>query len=340
MLAEQQDPNPTGKAMKAMTKRVWMEWPLSPDLLSQLTGFAEVVDDGDMKKLPGSTIITGIRRYYDGEFLDRVGPSLVMIAKPGIGVDNIDLEAATSRGILVCNTPDAPSESTAEHAVALLMAVAKRVMVGDKQVRGAADIGRDEMRGTELLGSTLGIVGYGRIGRRVAEMCAMGIKMNVTIFDPLLDDNFQLPPGVSRTDDLDQIFAQNQFVTLHTPLLPATRHLANERRLRMMKPGSYLINASRGGVVDESALIRVLQEGHLAGAGLDVFDPEPPLADNPLLKMRNVVLTPHIASNTDAGMAAMQEGTVENMVKILKGEKPTWIANKEAWPGRMKDTTN
>ena len=318
-----------------MTKKVWMEWSLSPTLMSRLTELGEVVSDGDMAQLHGSAVITAIRRYYDGEFMDRVGPNLKMIAKPGIGVDNIDLDAATTRGILVCNTPDAPSESTAEHAVALLMAVAKRVMVGDMHLRGPADFGRDDMRGTELLGSKLGIVGYGRIGRRVAEMCALGIRMQVTIYDPLLASDVALPAGVSRTDDVDAIFSENQFVTLHTPLLPATHHLANERRLRLMKPGSYLINASRGGVVDEGALIKVLQEGHLAGAGLDVFDPEPPLADNPLLKMNNVVLTPHIASNTDAGMAAMQAGTVENIVNVLKGERPTWVANPEAWPGRM-----
>ena len=322
-----------------MTKKVWMEWSLSPTLMSRLTELGEVVSDGDMAQLHGSAVITGIRRYYDGEFMDRVGPNLKMIAKPGIGVDNIDLDAATTRGILVCNTPDAPSESTAEHAVALLMAVAKRVMVGDMHLRGPADFGRDDMRGTELLGSKLGIVGYGRIGRRVAEMCALGIRMQVTIYDPLLASDVALPAGVSRTDDVDAIFSENQFVTLHTPLLPATHHLANERRLRLMKPGSYLINASRGGVVDEGALIKVLQEGHLAGAGLDVFDPEPPLADNPLLKMNNVVLTPHIASNTDAGMAAMQAGTVENIVNILKGERPTWVANPEAWPGRMEQNT-
>ena len=322
-----------------MTKKVWMEWSLSPTLMSRLTELGEVVSDGDMAQLHGSAVITGIRRYYDGEFMDRVGPNLKMIAKPGIGVDNIDLDAATTRGILVCNTPDAPSESTAEHAVALLMAVAKRVMVGDMHLRGPADLGRDDMRGTELLGSKLGIVGYGRVGRRVAEMCALGIRMQVTIYDPLLASDVALPAGVSRTDDVDAIFSENQFVTLHTPLLPATHHLANERRLRLMKPGSYLINASRGGVVDEGALIKVLQEGHLAGAGLDVFDPEPPLADNPLLKMNNVVLTPHIASNTDAGMAAMQAGTVENIVNVLKGERPTWVANPEAWPGRMEQDT-
>ncbi len=318
-----------------MTKKVWMEWPLPPTLTTRLTALAEVVSDGDMAKLHGSTVISAIRRYYDGEFMDRVGPNLIMIAKPGIGVDNIDLDAATERGILVCNTPDAPSESTAEHAVALLMAVAKRVMVGDMHLRGAEDLGRDEMRGTELLGSSLGIVGYGRIGRRVAEMCALGIRMHVTVYDPFLPDDVALPAGVARTEDVDTIFAENRFVTLHTPLLPETHHLVNERRLRLMKPGSYLINASRGGVVDETALVKALQDGHLAGAGLDVFDPEPPLADNPLLKMKNVVLTPHIASNTEAGMAAMQAGTVDNIVDVLQGERPAWIANSEVWPGRM-----
>lgn len=319
-----------------MAKKIWMEWPLPPEMVSPIRELAEIVDDGDMEKLHGSTVISGIRRYYDGEFMDRVGPNLVQIAKPGIGVDNIDLDAATSRGILVCNTPDAPSESTAEHAVALLMAVAKRVMVGDMHLRGDSDIERGEMLGTELLGSSLGIVGFGRIGRRVAEMCALGIRMNVTIFDPILPDDIQLPEGVSRTDDLDAIFAENRFVTLHTPLLPETHHLANERRLRLMQRGSYLINASRGGVVDESALINALDDGHLAGAGLDVFDPEPPMPDNPLLAMKNVVLTPHIASYTEAGMTAMQAGTVENIAKVLKGERPTWIANPKAWPGRME----
>ncbi len=319
-----------------MTKKVWMEWPLPPTLATRLTALAEVVSDGDMAKLHGSTVISAIRRYYDGEFMDRVGPNLKMIAKPGIGVDNIDLDAATERGILVCNTPDAPSESTSEHAVALLMAVAKRVMVGDMHLRGATDLGRDEMRGTELLGSSLGIVGYGRIGRRVAEMCALGIRMHVTVYDPFLPDDVALPAGVARTEDVDTIFAENRFVTLHTPLLPETHHLVNERRLRLMKPGSYLINASRGGVVDETALVKALQDGHLAGAGLDVFDPEPPLADNPLLKMKNVVLTPHIASNTEAGMAAMQAGTVDNIVNVLRDERPTWIANSEVWPGRMR----
>ena len=318
-----------------MSKKVWMEWPLTPELLTRLTELAEVVTDGDMSKIAGSDVITAINRSYDGDFMDRVGPNLKQIVTPGIGLDNIDVDAATERGILVCNTPDGPTESTAEHAVALLMSVAKRVMMGHMRLRGATDIEQLELRGTELLGNTLGIVGYGRIGKRVAEICAQGIRMEVMVYDPILPQDVELSAGIARTDDLDAIFSENRFVTLHTPFLPTTRHLANERRLRLMKPGSYLINASRGGVVDEAALIKVLQEGHLAGAGLDVFDPEPPLADNPLLKMTNVVLTPHIASNTDEGIAAMQAGTVENVVQVLKGERPPWIANPEAWPGRM-----
>ncbi len=318
-----------------MNKKVWMEWPLPPALIARLRALAEVVTDGDLGKLPGSDVISGIGRYYDGQVMDMVGPELKLVAKPGIGLDNIDLNAATARGILVSNTPDAPSESTAEHAVALLMAVAKRVMVGDMHLRGGEGIDRSDLRGTELLGRSLGIVGYGRIGRRVAEICAQGIRMKVMVYDPVLPDEFELPAGVARVVDLDTIFSENRFVTLHTPLLPSTRHLADERRLRLMRPGSYLINASRGGVVDEAALIKVLREGHLAGAGLDVFDPEPPPADNPLLKMRNVVLTPHIASNTDAGIDAMQAGTAENIERVLLGERPTWLANPEVWPGRM-----
>jgi phosphoglycerate dehydrogenase-like enzyme len=203
------------------------------------------------------------------------------------------------------------------------------------QLRGDKSIERADMRGTELLGRVLGVVGYGRIGRRVAEICALGLKMRVLAHDPYLTTKPPTPAGVELIDDLDSIFSQADFVTLHTPLSPDTRHLADERRLRLMKPGSYLINASRGPVVDEAALIKVLQEGHLAGAGLDVFDPEPPQPDNPLLTMKNVVVTPHIASSTDRGLTAMMKGNAENIVQVLKGQRPIWLVNPEAWPGRM-----
>lgn len=319
-----------------MKPRVWIGVKSPPaEIAGPLSELAEVVTGGDQGNLPGSTVaVCGGANAADGAFMDRVGPQLQLLAMPGIGLNHIDLAAASKRGILVCNNPDAPTESTAEHTVALLLAVAKRVMVGDMQLRGA-DIPRARMTGTEVLGRTLGVLGYGRIGRRVAEICALGLGMTVLVYDPFINPGQPIAPGISFTEDMDAIFARGDFVTLHTPLTAETRHLVGERQLRLMKRGSYLINASRGGVIDEAALIRALQDGHLAGAGLDVFDPEPPEPDNPLLKMPNVVVTPHIASRTDAGVRAMWGGVAHQIGQVLRGERPSNLANPEAWPGRV-----
>lgn len=321
-----------------MKPKVWMDWHPAPELQDKIREVAELINDGDQEKMIGCEIVGGVRQKFDGALMDKIGPQLRMLGRPGIGVDAIDVDAASERGILVTNTPDAPTESTAEHAIALLMAVAKRVMVGDMYLRDdSRAIDRSLMRGTELLGRTLGVVGYGRIGRRVAEIAAHGLKMDVLVHDPFVPATTPTPEGIRLTDDLDEIFRQGDFVTLHTPLMPSTRHLADERRLRLMKKGSYLINASRGPVVDEAALIAVLEEGHLAGAGLDVFDPEPPLVGNPLLKMLNVVVTPHIASGTDRGIEAMHNGAVENIILAAQGQKPRWIVNADVWPGRFAE---
>jgi phosphoglycerate dehydrogenase-like enzyme len=251
-------------------------------------------------------------------------------------VDNVDIPSASARQILVLNTPDAPTESTAEHAVALLMAVAKRVLVGDMYLRSDRTIPRAEMIGTELLGRTLGVIGYGRIGRRVAEICALGLRMNVLAYDPFINLTQATPERVTLTSDLDELLRQANFVTVHVPLLPNTRHFIGEREMRLMAQGSYLINASRGPVIDEAALIRLLQEGHFAAVGLDVFDPEPPHPDNPLLKMRNVVVTPHIASSTDRGIYAMMHGVADQVIQVLQGERPPYLLNPEVWPGRVR----
>lgn len=318
-----------------MKPKVWMGWRFPPEMMARLEEVADISSDGDMDKLPGAVVMCPGRPRVTGELMDLAGPSLKLIARVGIGVDTVDIPAATERGILIINTPDAPTESTAEHAVALLMAVAKRVMVGDMFLRGAQNIERTDMRGTELKGRVLGVVGYGRIGRRVAEICAAGIKMKVLAYDPFLAGPMPTPEGVELISDLDTLLSNANFVTLHTPLTAETHHLIGERELRLMQPGSYLINASRGPVLDEAALIRALQDGHLAGAGLDVFDPEPPEPDNPLLKMINVVVTPHIASSTDLGLAAMFNGCTDQIIQVLRGERPPSIVNPEAWPGRM-----
>ncbi|MCC9077485.1 hydroxyacid dehydrogenase [Litorilinea aerophila] len=321
-----------------MKPKVVMQFELRMGAADLVREVADVIIDPTMEQAAGADVVVVGGMYADAAFMDRVGPNLKAIAKPGIGVDNIDVDAATERNILVIHTPDAPTESTAEHAVALLMAVAKRVMVGDMHLRHDRSIGREEMMGTELLDRTLGVVGYGRIGRRVAEICALGLRMNVLVFDPFVDKNLPTPERVTLTDNLDELLRRAHFVTVHVPLTPATRHLIGERELRLMQPGSYLINASRGPVVDEAALIRALQDGHLAAAGLDVFDPEPPAPDNPLLSMRNVVVTPHIASNTDRGIRAMNYGVAEQVVQVLRGERPPFIVNAQVWPGRVPQT--
>ena len=318
-----------------MKPKVVMQFELRLGATERIREVADVVIDPTLEQAAGADIIVAGASKFDAAVMDQLGPNLKAIARTGIGVDTIDLEAATARNILVINTPDAPTESTAEHAVALLMAVAKRVMVGDMLLRGDTAIQRSDMLGTELLGRTLGVVGYGRIGRRVAEICALGLRMDVLVYDPYIQLDQPTPERVRLTDKLDELLSQAMFVTVHVPLLANTRHFIGEREMRLMPRGSYLINASRGPVIDEAALIRLLEEGHLAAAGLDVFDPEPPLADNPLLKMKNVVLTPHIASSTDRGIYAMMHGVADQIIQILNGERPPHIVN-HVWPGRVQ----
>ncbi len=316
-----------------------LELPMgATERLRDMAGVAEVVIDPELEAVAGADIVVVGARKIDAEFMAKAGNRLKMIATPGIGVDKIDVDAASERGIIVIHNPDAPTESTAEHAVALLMAMAARVMVGNRFLRGDRTVDRADMRGTELLGRNLGVVGYGRIGRRVAEICASGLKMNVTVHDPYVDLQQETPERVTLTDDLETVLKDAKFVTLHTPLLPATRHLIGERELRMIPQGGYLVNASRGPVVDEQALIRVLQDGHLAGAALDVTDPEPPLPDNPLLAMKNVIVTPHIASGTDRGIHAMMHGVADQIAQVIGGEPPRSMVNPKVWPGRFADS--
>ncbi len=313
---------------------VWCEFPIAADLRERLAAVSEVIVGGDVLALENvAAIVIGNLLDAGPAFMDRMGGSLAVIARPGIGIDNINLAAATERGILTIHTPDAPTESTAEHTVALLLAVAKRVVTGARYLQGH-DLERSQMLGLELKDRVLGVVGFGRIGRRVAEICGLGLKMKVIVYDPFIQQVEQ--PGVELTSDLDYLLANADVVTLHTPLMVETRQLMNASRISRMKPGAYLINASRGPVVDETALLDALRSGHLAGAGLDVTDPEPPLPDNPLLAMPNVVVTPHIASYTDRGVRGMQEGVTEQLVQIFSGQRPPFIANGQAWPGRAK----
>ncbi len=320
-----------------MRPKVWVDAKLGPDAEEELTSAADVVyssDTGDLQDAYAA-IVSSVPDV-DGRFCDQTGKRLRVVARRGIGIDNVNLADATERGIAVVNTPDAPTESTAEHTVALLLAIAKRVVAGDISLRGG-EIERTQLLGTEVRGRVLGVVGCGRIGSRVAEIASQGLRMRVISYDPYVDWSAVCVPELETVDSLDALLTEADFVTLHTPLVLETRGMIGQAELRKMKPGAYLINASRGGVLDERALVEVLREGHLSGAALDVFDPEPPAPDNPLLEMANVVATPHIGSYTETGTSAMDIGAVRQVLQVLRGERPANLMNPRAWPGRSSE---
>ena len=276
----------------------------------------------------GSTSVTG-------EVMDRLGPQLLVVGRTGIGVDRIDLDAATQRGILVINTPDGPTESTAEHAVALLLNLCKGVARGDRRLRSGQGFpaAGTFTPGLETSGATLGLIGLGRIGSRVAAI-ARALGMRVLAFDPFVTPERALALGVEVIPTLAEMLARSQVVSIHCPATPETYHIINEQTLSQMLAGSYLINVSRGSLVDHAALFTALQSGHLAGAGLDVFDPEPPLADDPLFLLPNTICTPHIGSYTSAGLLRMQTMACEQVVSVLRGERPPNLVNPAAWDKR------
>jgi len=318
-----------------MKPKVWTEVNLHPEALARLQAQADVVISSSLDDLAGAEAAIIGRSVVDAGFIERAGPSLKLVIRHGIGYNTLDVPTATRYGVLACNTPDAPTESTAEQAVGLLLAVAKTIVKSDMVLRANTPWTLADLRGVEVRDRVLGVVGYGRIGRRVAEICGLGLKMPIVVFDPYLTSAAPTADYVTMASSLDALLPQVDFLTLHTPLMPETHHLIGERELRLMKPGAFLINVSRGPVVDETALIRALQDGHLAGAGLDVFDPEPPMPDNPLLRMANVVVTPHVASNTDKGLWRMSSSVVDQVLQVLAGERPTFLIDAAAWPGRV-----
>ncbi len=251
----------------------------------------------------------------DAEVLD--AGRLRVVSNVAVGVDNIDLEAAHARGIPVTNTPGALTDATADMAMALLLAVARRVPEGDAMVRRGAFNGWGPMTmlGAELSGCKLGIVGPGRIGSAVARRAA-AFGMEILIHG--LEDHPEWGPSIP----LDDLLAQADFVSLHCPLTPDTHHLLDAERLGRMKPGSYLINTARGPVVDEAALAEVLGSGHLAGAALDVFEREP-IVHPGLMELRNVVLAPHAASATHRTRDAMARMAARDLVAVLEGREPS-----------------
>ncbi|MCD6373693.1 MAG: hydroxyacid dehydrogenase [Thermococcus sp.] len=243
-------------------------------------------------------------------------PKLKVIGRAGVGLDNIELEAAKERGIKVVNSPGASSRSVAELAVALMFNVARKVAFADRKMREGV-WAKKQCMGIEVEGKTLGVVGFGRIGYEVAKI-AKALGMNLLLYDPYPNEERAKEVG-GKFVSLEELLKESDVVTLHVPLIDATYHLINEERLKLMKPTAILINAARGAVVDTEALVKALQEGWIAGAGLDVFEEEPLPADHPLTKLDNVVLTPHIGASTVEAQMRAGVQVAEQIVEVLKG---------------------
>ncbi len=249
-------------------------------------------------------------------------PKLKVVGRHGVGVEAIDLEAAKQRGIVVCNTPDANLESVAEQAVGFMIVLSKQILRADQALRQGRWNVRYEYIGQELFQRTLGLVGMGRIGARVAEICHFGFHMPVIYHDVVAYPELEAKLSARRLP-LDDVLAQADYVSLHVPLLPSTKGMIGAAQLAKMKKGAILINTSRGAVVDEAALIDALKSGHLGGAGLDVFTTEPTPSDNPLFQLENVVLTPHMAAHTDDALKAMSM-VAEDVIRVLEGKEPAY----------------
>jgi glyoxylate reductase len=314
-----------------MAKNVLVSNTLNREALTLFPGDYHIDLHDSVDPLPKTELI---RRLHDKDGLichiispvdDEVlaaGPRLKVVANVAVGFNNIDVAAARRRGIVVTNTPDVLTETTADFAWALLMAAARRVVEADHYARSGQWTRWDWtlLWGHDVHGKTLGVMGFGRIGRAVARR-AQGFAMRI-----LYHDAMRAPAEAERElgatfVDVPTLLQQSDFVTLHTPLLPDTRHLIDEAALRSMKKTAVLVNAARGPIVDEAALVRALREGWIAAAGLDVFEEEPRIHQG-LLPLTNVVLAPHIASASGDTRLAMAMLAVRNCIAVLEGKPP------------------
>jgi lactate dehydrogenase-like 2-hydroxyacid dehydrogenase len=273
-------------------------------------------------------LLSQLTDHVDGDVLDAGKPNLRIVANYAVGTDNIDLAAAKQRDVVVTNTPGVLTDAVAEHTVALMFSLARRIPEADQYAKSGRYTGWDPFLflGIELKGKTLGIIGLGRIGFGVAERCVRGMGMRVLYNDPRTSPDFERELG-GQFRSLDDLLRESDIISIHVPLLPTTHHLMNAERLRSMKPTSLLINTSRGPIVDEAALLDALERKQIGGAALDVFECEPSItckADDHLrLKaLPNVILTPHIASATVEARQAMSRVAAENILAALEGHQP------------------
>lgn len=260
----------------------------------------------------------------DAELLAAATPRLGIIGVASVGLDRIDLEAATRAGVMVVNAPTGNTIAAAEHCMALMLALLRRVPAAHASV-SSGEWDRSRFTGRELRGKMLGIIGFGKIGKAVARR-ALGFEMRILAADPYLTEE-QVSEGGARLVALPELLHRSDVVTVHTPLTAQTRHLIGRAQIEAMRPGTFVLNVARGGIVDEGALVEALRSGHLAGAGVDVYATEPITADNPLLSAPNVVLTPHLGASTAEAQDRVGLEMAEQLLQALDGITPPYAVN-------------
>jgi len=278
-------------------------------------------------EVPGAHALV-VRMGRITEEVIAAGTSLQVIGQNAVGLDNIDVAAATRRGIPVVHTPGANSVSVAEYVIGAVLTLARRFPLMDREMRAGNWLVRNQW-GRELSGCTFGVIGLGHIGSLVARRCRAAFDAEILALDPYLPPAQAAALEITLADSLDELLRRSDVVSLHVPLTAETEGLLGARELALMKPTAYLINAARGPVVDEAALAAALRRGTIAGAAVDVYSQEPPPPEHPLWTAPNLLLTPHIGALTDEAMGRMARTMVTDVLAVLEGRRPRYIANPE-----------
>lgn len=297
---------------------------VSPDPSEETVG--RLMQDADALIVRTATQVTG-RMIENAQ-------RLKVISRTGGGLNNVDVDTATACGVVVCGVKGPQDRFVAEHAVAMMGALAKAFYYLDPKTRQGLFKSRFEYLPIGLAGKRVGLIGLGRIGRIVADICINGFQMKVRAYDPYFDRQLAEDSGIVLTTDLKDVLRRADFVSLHVPLTAETRGMIDADALRCMKKEAFLINTSRGEIIKEADLVDALTSGMIAGAGLDVYENEPPAAVNPLLQLANVILTPHSAALTKDTVARLAEGAAQNALDVTEGRKPTYSPNWETLHGK------
>ena len=305
--------------------------PIHQKGLDYLSEYADIIwasgydeDTISLEAVEAEGIIIRANGAVTAKIMDSA-PYLKVIGRHGVGVDNIDVEAATKRGIYVVNTPGVNTEAVAEHAVGMMLALSKKIVESDRAMRNGNWNFRYESYGIEMQGSNLGIVGMGKIGYRVADICHAAFNMNIFYCDELANQKGETELS-ARKAVLSELLSISDYVSLHLPALPSTFQMINSENIGLMKGTAFLINTSRGTVIDNNALYNALKNSDIAGAALDVFEKEPLPDNSPLLSLANLILTPHNAAHTEQAMIGMAM-VVKDIVSVIKGEMPKYPVN-------------